>query len=507
MKLPRILAFALLLASCAQGPAPSVRTDLRNPILPGFHPDPSVCRVGEDYYIVNSSFQYFPGVPVYHSTDLQNWELIGNVLVRESQLPLEKSGSWNGIYATTIRYNDGVFYMITTNVTVGKNFYVTATDPAGPWSEPIWLEQGGIDPSFYFEDGKCYFVSNPDGQITLCEIDPATGRQLTASKAIWGGTGGRFPEGPHIYRKDGWYYLLISEGGTELAHGLTIARSRRIYGPYKACPSNPIFTHCRQAAQGHQIQGTGHGDFVQAADGSWWVVFLAYRNFGGSYHHLGRETFIAPVSWEKGWPVVNGGQPVEVFTGERKEVVRHFDFAEGFGPDWLFIQNPDTSRYAVENGSLVLHGGRPLVENDHPVFVGIRQESEVMEFEAGVSLRSDGEAGISVYQIHDGHFDLAVRRRGGKHEAVALCTLKSLQTELASVPLRSASARLKVVADAEMYHLYVSDDSGASWKHLYSLNCSLLSTEVAGGFTGVVMGLYSVEAEAGFDDITSLSLS
>lgn len=217
-----LFAWALCLTVNAQ--------TFHNPIIPGYHPDPSICRVGDRFYLVNSSFQYFPGVPLYESRDLINWQLKGNVLNRASQLNLEGASSWTGIYAPTIRYNNGMFYMITTNVGHGQNFLVTAKSPEGPWSEPVWLKQGGIDPSLYFENGRCYMVSNPNNGITLCEINPQTGEQLTESKVIWRGTGGRYPEGPHIYKKDGYYYLLISEGGTELAHRLTIARSRSIYG-------------------------------------------------------------------------------------------------------------------------------------------------------------------------------------------------------------------------------------------------------------------------------------
>lgn len=173
----------------------------RNPVIPGFHPDPSICRVGDDFYLVNSSFGYFPGVPLSHSKDLIHWEQIGNVLDRQSQLNLKGASSWLGIYAPTIRYDRGTYYMITTNVGNGGNFMVTAKDPRGPWSEPIQLQQQGIDPSLYFENGKCYMVSNPDNTITLCEIDPKTGRQLTPSKGIWQGTGNRYPEGPISIRK------------------------------------------------------------------------------------------------------------------------------------------------------------------------------------------------------------------------------------------------------------------------------------------------------------------
>lgn len=198
-----------------------------NPIIKGFNPDPSVCRAGDDYYLVTSSFQYFPGVPLYHSKDLVNWEQIGHVLSRESQLPLKEARSWNGIYAPTIRYNNGKFYMITTNVTSNGNFIVTATDPRGAWSEPILLDIPGIDPSlFWDDDGRCYYCGAADG-ITFCEINPDTGEKLSTPKTIWYGTGGRYPEAPHIYKKDGWYYLMIAEGGTEFAHGVTIARSRK----------------------------------------------------------------------------------------------------------------------------------------------------------------------------------------------------------------------------------------------------------------------------------------
>ena len=196
----------------------SLAQGYKNPVIPGCHPDPSICKAGEDYYLVNSSFEYFPGVPLFHSRDLVNWEQVGHVLNRESQLKIKGGNMWGGIYAPTIRYNDGTFYMITTNTSDRGNFLVYTDNPYGEWSDPVWIRQGGIDPSLYFEDGRCYMVSNPDGAIWLCEINPKTGEQLSESKRIWGGTGGRYPEGPHIYKRNGWYYLMISEGGTEYGH-------------------------------------------------------------------------------------------------------------------------------------------------------------------------------------------------------------------------------------------------------------------------------------------------
>ena len=473
----------------------ALQAQQRNPVLPGFHPDPSVCRVGNDFYLVNSSFHYFPGVPIYHSTDLEHWQQVGNVLTRNTQLPLKDANGWLGIYAPTIRHHAGTYYMITTNVGNGGNFMVTAQNPAGPWSDPIWLKQGGIDPSLYFEGKKCYMVSNPDDAITLCEIDARTGRQLSPSRAIWKGTGGRYPEGPHIYKKDGYYYLLISEGGTELAHRLTIARSKNIYGPYEANPQNPILTNCSQKGQGKQVQGTGHGDLVQKADGSWWLVLLAYRNFNGSYHHLGRETYLAPVEWKTGeWPVVNGGNPIDTIAPSQKRCLR-YDFNEPLGPEWLHIQNPDSTAYEVSAGRLRVYSGAfDLYENKQPSFVGIRQESADFVVETKVSL-FDGEngddAGLCVYQTHDGMAQLALNSYRGEQRLRLRIVLKGNKWMKKEVYLPSVSELwLRVSSEGEYYHFLYSRD-GKKYEELDKIECSLLSTEVVGGFVGATIGMYS----------------
>ena len=482
--------------------AGAVAALLLNPILPGFQPEPSVVAVGEDYYLVNSSFHYFPGVPIYHSRDLQNWVQIGNVLDRPSQLPLKEATSWLGIYAPTLRYHDGTFYLITTNVGNGGNFMVTSRDPSGPWSDPVWLEQQGIDPSLYFEEGKCFMVSNPGGVITLCEIDPSTGATLSPSKALWTGTGGRFPEGPHIYKHDGWYYLLISEGGTELAHRLTVARSRDIYGPYESNPANPIFTHCSAAGQESNIQGTGHADFFQAADGSWWTVFLAYRRFGGDYHHLGRETFLAPVTWSGGWPVVNDGQPVaEQMTvtmpaepAPRASRDRHYTFDGVLGPEWMHIQEPLASNYDFAGGRLVLKGtGDGLSWGSwHPTALLRRQEAAKAAFRTKVTLRG-GEGGLALYQIFNGYATFSLRRSGSRTEAVVRYQIRGLSHEEVAVPLRSASATLGIHAWGDHY-VFLLDG-----KEIARLDTALLSTEVVGGFTGVTVGMYCSRGAAEFD--------
>ena len=211
-----------------------------NPIIPGFYPDPSICRVGRDYYLVTSSFEYFPGVPIFHSRDLVHWRQIGHCLTRPSQLPLHEAKASKGIYAPTLRHHAGRFYMVTTNTSHGGNFWVTAEDPAGEWSEPVWLDQPGIDPSLLFDDGKVYLTSSGNAQ---CQIDPATGKRLGDLRRTWAGTGGGFLEAPHLYKIRGRYYLVTAEGGTGRGHMVTIARADNPWGPFENCPHNPILSN------------------------------------------------------------------------------------------------------------------------------------------------------------------------------------------------------------------------------------------------------------------------
>lgn len=481
------------------------RQGYQNPVIPGFHPDPSVCRVGDDFYLVNSSFQYFPGVPLFHSKDLIHWEQIGHCLTRASQLPLDGASAGGGIYAPTLRYNDGVFYMITTNVTDKGNFLVHTTDPRGEWSEPIWIKQGGIDPSLYFEDGKCYLVSNPDNGIHLCQINPMTGEQLTESKRIWNGTGGRYPEGPHLYKKDNWYYLLISEGGTEYGHKITIARSRNIDGPYESNPANPILTHINSNAQNSPIQGTGHADLVQASDGSWWMVCLAFRPQSGTHHLLGRETFLAPVRWDtNAWPVVNGDGTIALQmdvptlpqqTPSEKPV--RTDFKAGkLGHEWVYVRNPHTENYSFKSGKLHLQATPVGLDDlsDSPTFVGRRQEH--INFTATTSLRlqkgmEGDETGLSVYMMEGSHYDLYLKQLPNGQQAIGLrCRLGALTHSVQEVTLPRGEVKLYVTGSKDYYNFAYSCN-GKDIKDLGKADVRYLSSETAGGFTGIMLGLYA----------------
>lgn len=478
----------------------------RNPVISGFYPDPSVCRVGNDYYLVNSTFHFFPGVPIFHSNDLIHWTQIGNCLSRESQLNLKNTYPSGGIYAPTIRYHEGVFYMITTNVSDKGNFLVSTTDPRGEWSEPVWLKQGGIDPSLYFEDGKCYMTSIPGSGISICEIDPKSGEQLTETKKIWNGTGGRYPEGPHIYKKDGWYYLLIAEGGTEYGHKVTIARSRDIYGPYEGNPANPIMTHANMNGQNNPIQGIGHADFIEAHDGSWWVVCLAFRPQSGLHHLLGRETFLAPMTWEKNaWPVVNGDGTLYLEMNvptlpqvAQKEVPTKTIFkGKALGPEWNYVYNPVAENYTLTKRPGYLRLTPTTISLDRwgtPTFVGRRQQH--IDCVATTSLEltncAEGdEAGLTVYRTHEYHYDLSLRQLNDGKQAVALYfRMGNLGHTEKEIVVPQGKVYLQVRADKDDYAFYYSTDNN-TFDLLGKINTRFISTETAGGFTGTYFGLYA----------------
>src|SRR5690625_3194627 len=407
-----------------------------NPVISGFHPDPSVCRVDDDYYLVTSSFDYFPGIPIFHSKDLVNWKQIGHVLTRESQLPLtrvRKIPVAQGIYAPTIRYHNGRFYVITTNITTMQNFYVWAEQPEGPWSEPINIEGWmGFDPSLYFDaDGKVYLtggglpVMEPEG-IYQAEIDIESGKLLSERQLIWKGAFSS-PEGPHLYRINDWYYLLIAEGGTEYGHMVTIARSRSPYGPFESNPNNPILSN---RSSNKPIQATGHADLVQDKDGSWWAVFLGIRPIPGTkLHHLGRETNLAAVIWtDEGWPIIGSNGQAEVENDAKSLPLElshpwqeNEDFNDKFlSPVWNFYRNPSIGSWSLteKTGSLTLHGqANTLNDSESPTFVGRRQQhfnceiSSLIEFNP---VNEGEEAGLTVFMNENHHYEIARTFHKGK---------------------------------------------------------------------------------------------
>ena len=438
-------------------------------------------------------------MPIYHSRDLVHWRQIGHCLTRPSQLPLARAAASAGIYAPTIRYHDGRFYMITTNCSQGGNFIVSTDDPAGEWSEPVWVDQPGIDPSLLFDDdGAVYFTGTG---ITQFRIDPRTGKALSEKRTIWSGTGGKCPEGPHLYKIRGRYYLMLAEGGTEYGHMETIARSDQPFGPFEACPCNPILSH---RSLGSPIQCTGHADLLEDHHGQWWLVFLGTRPQGyPPRHHLGRETFLAPVRWtDDGWPVVGDqGQVAIEMTVDSllpsqplpKSAPRDNFDSPRLGLEWNFLRNPRAEDLSLSEcpGSLRLRGSAvTLDQEDSPAWVGRRQEHLQCQATAELHFAASSpneEAGLTVLMNHRHHYEIAL----GQGRVFVRRRIGSLQTMVAEAPCAQDRIQLRIDADALEYRFAWSADSGSSWNELARGETCYLATEVAGGFTGVYFAMYA----------------
>lgn len=523
-----------------------------NPVLPGFHPDPSVCRVGEDYYLVCSSFEYFPGIPIFHSRDLVHWTQIGNVLDRHSQLDLPASTvSSQGIYAPTLRHHDGLFHLIVTNVSGGGNLLVTAADPAGPWSEPLPLPGvPGIDPDLAWdEEGTCWCTVAGVGQVRL---DLKTGKAIGEVRRIWSGTpGAKAPEAPHLYHVGKWWYLLIAEGGTERGHGVSVARGPSPSGPFTPHPANPILSH---RSTGHPVQNTGHADLVEAPDGSWWAVLLGVRPGGGTpgWHVLGRETYLAPVTWVDQWPVI--GEPAPALPAPpwplrpaAVEPIREDFDAPDPHPRWISLRHRPSERYttAQRPGWLTLRaagggdgndngGGTQVDEADvadeadgldsmDATFLGRRQQHLACRVRALID-PAEGRGGLTVRL--DEHHYYAIEASADAVRVIA--RIGPLRTVIAERPAPQGPVTLRietrptdagydpraspdtvVLGIEEPEHRGASDngeaggvdgggggngdDGNGMFDELAALDGRYLSSEVAGGFTGRVIGVYAAE--------------
>jgi len=504
--LARWLAIGCL--ALVNGCATTAPLTYANPVLTGFHADPSVVRVGDDYYLVTSSFEYFPGVPVYHSRDLVHWRQVGYALTRESQLALAGRKASKGIFAPTIRWHDGTFYMVTTNIEGGGTFFVTAKDPAGEWSEPVWIGEKGfsMDPSLFFDDdGKVYYTRHGGGRngaIYQAEIDVATGKLAAEPRLAWSGTGGIWPEGPHLYKVGGTYYLMISEGGTSYQHSLTVARAKSPWGPFEADPANPILTH-----RGHPelpLQAVGHGDLVESAEGAWWMVLLGIRPTDRA-HHIGRETLLAPVSWDaQGWPHVNGDRPLALTMDGAglppshpwpAEAVRDDFDAPRLALPWEHLRTAALDTYSLTErpGALRLKGTTATLDDvASPAFVARRQEQLRMRAATHVSFAPAAEsqvAGLVLRQDEANHYELRIAGAGARR--VELVTrIKGTSTVQRTAAVGAGDVTLQVEAFPDRYEFSYGVDDGAL-APLGSVPTRPLASEQTGGFTGVFVGMYA----------------
>lgn len=499
--------------------------EFRNPILSGYFPDPSVTRVGEDYYLVTSTFAHFPGLPVWHSKDLVNWAQIGNAIDRPGQLDFSNRGVSEAVFAPDISYHNGTFYIANTCVQCGGNFIITAKNPAGPWSDPIWLPFEGIDPSIYWEGDKAYILNNraPDEEplydghraIWIQEYDWRAGKMVGPSTQLINGGVDRstkpiWIEGPHIVKKDGWYYLMAAEGGTSVNHSQVVLRSRKLRGPYVPHKDNPILTQRDlDPARPHPITSAGHAKLVQTPAGDWWATFLAVRPYSDNFYNIGREVFLLPVEWKDGWPVILPHNELIPYAAKAPALPQQprpsqptngdFSYVESFdadrlGPQWMGVRIPKSPFHRLEKGDLVLTSSAPMGERSGvPAFLGRRQQHHVAMMRTTVNFQpeqSGDRAGLAAMQSDESYLFFGLTKLNGS-DAVALYTrAKGEEKLVASAPVDSRSPlTLTIRADAAKMTFEYSG-AGGMGTLATDVDVHFLSTQTAGGFTGTMVGPY-----------------
>jgi alpha-N-arabinofuranosidase len=521
----------IFIAACNQTET-TKQSFYNNPILAGYYPDPSICRVENNYYLVNSSFSHYPGVPIFLSTDLIHWKQIGHVLDRPSQLNLDSLAVSEGIFAPDISYYNGTFFLVTTLVGKGGNFVVTAKDPAGPWSEPTFLpEVSGIDPSLFFDNnGKAYIVHNgeaPDNNplydghraIWLYEFDPinlkvtsnkkllVNGGSDLAKKPIW-------IEGPHIFKHENYYYLIAAEGGTEYEHSEVVFRSKSVDGPYKSWKGNPILTQRHlNPNRNHPVTSTGHADFIKTQNNEWWAVFLGCRPYKENYFNTGRETFLAPVSWtEDGWPRIEPYQQAVRLSDSAPNLEENilndfpknnnFTLKDDFNDStlalyWIFLRTYREKWYNLRDGSLNINL-RPenITERKNISMIARRQQHTKCTITAKMEFTpadTNEIAGLISFQNEE-FFYLLGKKIVNDTNVVGVFSydkntnlIKALATEAAT----GAEQRLKIEIKGGLCSFYVKEGKN-DWKLiLENADNSILSTEKAGGFVGTILGMYA----------------
>ena len=499
-----------------------------NPILAGFYPDPSMCRVGQDYYLINSTFAYFPGIPIFHSTDLVNWHQLGHVIDRPGQLEYDGIGVSEGIFAPAITHHAGTFYVVSTMVGGDGNFIVTATDPAGPWSDATPLHFEGIDPSLFFDDdGRAWIVNNgaPEGTplyeghraIWLQEFDPVQKKMIGPRKVLVNGgveisTKPIWIEGPHLFKRNGWYYLSCAEGGTGPGHSQVVFRSHDVEGPYEPWDKNPILTQRDlNPNESGAVTCTGHADLEIGPDGQWWAVFLGVRPYDGQYSPMGRETFLLPVTWtDDEWPTILpptkrvpivGKSPTGADTNpsETSKLSGTFTWQDNFdndslSPEWITLRAPHETWWKLNSTARTLEltpRADKLSGSGNPSFLARRVQHA--KFTASLVVeppkQTDISAGLAVFQNERHHYFLATRREGDTLQ-IALEQTRGRRTDvLKSASLAVADAvELRIDADEDKCSFAYGVAGGVLKNLVKDADATMLTTRVAGGFVGATVG-------------------
>lgn len=467
---------------------------LQNPILPGMYPDPSICQVGERYYLVNSTFEYFPALPLFTSIDLLNWRQIGNCITRPSQLTLENTAPSDGIFAPTLRWHEGVFYVIVSCMykTGVKNFILTATDPAGEWSDPLFIDFEGIDPSLFWENGRTYVQYAKRGEILQIEIDLQTGAVLKGPKLLTNGCGGRDVEGPHMWQREGYYYLLLAEGGTREGHYVTLMRGKNLWGPFEASPYNPVISNVDYGRE--PIQSVGHSDWVIGPDGKDYLVLLGTRPLRHKTM-MGRETMLTPAYWTKdGWLRSEYGYlPLAWETNLGKQQPQlGFElsfYQERMPAEIISPRESYQEQYHFEKGRLYIEGNGSQVSDPHSAFWGVRQSELNFQLHCsllGEVLQETDEIGIAVRASEDYQMDLCLTVREGQKVILLRKQLADVTQESYFVPNQwGAFQKLTILGEGSMYRFfYGTDEIGQTKQKHLSPECDESPN------TGVLGGIY-----------------
>ena len=470
-----------------------------NPIIKGFNPDPSICRVGDDYYLITSSFEYFPGIPIYHSKDLVNWEMINHCISNPQEFDFSTFGNSGGIWAPTIRYNNGRFYVTVTIDGIG-NVLMHTDNINGSWSKPVLVKMGGIDPSIYFEDNRAYYCTNENTghgeSITICEINPDTGEIIDEKKEIWHGTGEGWLEAPHIYKVNDWYYIFTAEGGTSYNHMVTVGRSKTLFGDYEKCPFNPLLTNRNDTSKA--IQCTGHADLINGPSGDWYIVHLGTRPCNNTKSNLGRETFLTPVQYKNGWFWVDGGKAkIENEISTEAEQVKRMKFFTDFSKpefekEWLFFNYEQISK----TDRLVL---KPT-ENSI-TFASVRQPDMQCSVKTVCNFtprNNDAEAGLMIYLQSDFNYRICTKRYDEENYIVIQKCAEDFFQTIYKRKTQSSTFTFQIKADKDYYHFFCSENN-APTQEICIASTHFLCVEMPSRcFTGTTIGVYTIGDTAEF---------
>jgi xylan 1,4-beta-xylosidase len=525
--IPCVMALLMLFSNAR------AQLTLQNPILPGFYPDPAICKVGVDYYMVTSTFVYFPGIPIFHSKDLKNWKQIASAINRPSQMDFMGEQVSRGLFAPAINYHKGIFYITCTDIDHGGNFIITASNPAGPWSDPVYIKAArGIDPSLFFDNEKAFILYNSDPPenkplygghrtVRMYELDMTTLKVIgkeqilvnggvdISKKPVW-------IEAPHIYKRKNYYYLMAAEGGTSVNHSEVVFRSKDVWGPFIPYDKNPILTHRQlDPKRSNPISSVGHADLVQGPDGNTYAVFLGVRPYQDDFYNTGRETFIAPVKWINDWPVINPDhQEVQYAYQADWKAQKQKDqlpitgnfasrilFKDSLINQFLFLRTHNPSWYSFKenkNALTIKLLPETILEKGNPAFIGRRQQhllssaSVAMDFS---TRKGNEKAGLVIFQ-NETHFYYLCKSIADQKEVIQLFkgnsgTHKMNLLKQVELPVAQSNLYLKISSQKDVYSFWYGLKEN-EWQLLEDkLDGKYLSTAVAGGFVGALYGIYA----------------